>query len=97
VDWRLTGISSTAKHCFPDASELVEWMRIQGRREIPDGVDIREDSERLNEGLKRFFFEIVTGPIITNEFKRFRHIAKPFHIRVHWFFEQQPPLRYELS
>jgi len=97
AEWRLTGISRSGKHCFPDAAELVHWMHAQGNRAVPPGSDPVKFDSQLNEELKRFFFEVATGPVILHELRRFRRAATRLHVRVHWFFEQQPPLRYALE
>jgi hypothetical protein len=93
ASWRLFSISRTGKHCFPDAAPLLDWMR-RSAHEYPDGGEF--ESEKFNEELKKFFFEVATSESILDELKRFRRVASPFRIRVHWFFERAASLEYEL-
>jgi len=88
--WRLSGINKTASHCFPDAADLVKLMEIRAREDDLAPAQL----ERFNENLKRFFFEIVTSDSVIAVVRRLPH-SKPIQIRVHWFFEQSPPLRHE--
>lgn len=89
--WRLTGISKSARHCFPDAADLVTWMSDAARR-----TDTGAPTEELNESVKRFFFEVATSDMILEEIRRFKGKTTPFHIRVHWFFERQPALYFSV-
>ncbi|WP_124448025.1 hypothetical protein [Paucibacter sp. KBW04] len=85
--WRLTGISQSARHCFPDAADLVKWMSDAAR-----STDAGTPSEQLNESVKSFLFEVATSDVILEELRRFKGMTTPFQIRVHWFFERQPSL-----
>lgn len=90
--WRLNGINKTATHCFPDAADLVKLMETRAR------VDVTTDAEllRFNERLKRFFFEVATSDAVINEVRRFPFSSAPIQVRVHWFFEQSPPLQHQV-
>ncbi len=97
ASWRLCGIGRSAKHTFPDAAELTTWMREQANALEGTGEELRRGSEQLNEELKQFFFSAATSPKVLAELRSFPRLASSFKIRVQWFFEQSPPLDYELA
>jgi hypothetical protein len=84
ADWRLYGLNATFRYRFPDVEDVLDWMRLQS--ELLD----TEAVTALNERLKAILFEVVTGPGIREELRRFRHLDSSFKVRVEWFFDDSP-------
>ncbi len=84
ADWRLYGLNATASCQFPDAANVLDWMRAQSKE-----LDT-ESLEALNLTLKRLLFEVGTSAAIRHELVRFRRVASPFRVRVAWFFDDTP-------
>jgi hypothetical protein len=84
ADWRLTGINKANHHCWPDAAELLDWM--ERKSDELDG----EKLNLLNQRLKSMFFDVATSDAARNWIGRFRRVAKPFRIRVEWYFDDLP-------
>ena len=80
ADWRLNGLNASYQYRFPDAEDVLDWMRQQA-----DSLDA-EGLTALNEHLKGILFEIATGAVIRSGLSRFRRVASPFKVRVEWFF-----------
>jgi hypothetical protein len=91
--WRLSHISRTGKHCFPDAHDFVEWMKAQARTKALSEIEVRA----VNLAVKRLIAEVATSQPILNEIKRFSKVAPDFRIRVEWFFDDGPPFDYVLQ
>jgi hypothetical protein len=91
--WRLSHISRTGKHCFPDAHDLLEWMKEKARKNNPSESEVRA----LNLAVKSLIAEVTTSQMILNEIKRFSKVAPDFRIRVEWFFDDGPPFEYLLQ
>jgi hypothetical protein len=97
ADWRLTCVNHTTRHKFPDAAELMEWMKGQSDALTGNDDDLFEGSDRLNGAVKQFIFEAVTCTEVLRELRRFHRVAKPMRLRVEWFFDQGEPLETTLE
>jgi hypothetical protein len=84
ADWRLYGLNATSRYRFPEVEDVLDWMRLQS------GLLDTEAVTALNERLKAILFDIVIGPGIREELRRFRRPASPFKLRVEWFFDDSP-------
>lgn len=96
ASWRLSDISRTGRHCFPDAAALVTWMGQQARAITGSDAEMRAASERLNEAVKRFIFEAATSDDVLAELRSYPRHAVPLPIRVQWFQESGAPLDFQL-
>jgi len=91
--WRLSHISRTGKHCFPDAHDFVSWMKAKAKTN-----DLSESEvTAVNMTVKRLIAEVATSQPILNEIKRFYKVAPDFRIRVEWLFDDGPPFDYVLQ
>ena len=95
--WRLSHISGTGKHCFPDARDFVDWMKAKtrGQGDVPSVSE--SEVVAVNLAVKKLISEIVVGEVILKELRRFSNVAPNFRIRVEWFFDDGLPFNYVLK
>jgi hypothetical protein len=83
ADWRLTCVNKTWRHGFPDARELLEWMKSESSR-----IEM-EEVEDLNARLKALFFSVATSSEIVSMVSKFRRVSKPVRVRVQGWFDNE--------
>jgi hypothetical protein len=97
ADWRLTDIASTYKDRFPDAKDLMQWMRQNCEPSEGSVADEFEYSYAFNQMVKRYFAQVLSGPKFAEAVQRFRNVAPDIRLRVEWYFDQDDPIDCTLS
>ena len=89
ADWRLTCVNKSSKHGFPDARELLDWMKTESRR-LFDEPDAVEKISAMDDRLRGLFFSAATSEEIKSMLQRFRRVSRPLKIRVQNWFDEIP-------